>query len=197
MALELRIEPFDGPAGSRLVADLTADLDVRYADVDDPPACALSPAERAAREAARAAEREADGAAYAAEVSPADVVAPVGAFLVAYLDGEPVGCGAVKRHADGVAEVKRVWVAPAARGRGVARALMARLEAEAAALGYRSALLETGLRQPEAVALYTALGYRRRAPYGRYRDSPLTVCFERELPPPHPGEQRLAAPPPP
>jgi hypothetical protein len=42
-------------------------------------------------------------------------------------------------------------------------------------------VLETGLRQPEAIALYTALGYRRRSPYGRYRDSPLTVCFERDL----------------
>ena len=176
--LDLRIERYDGPAGTRLVADLTADLGRRYADEDDAPACGRSPEEQAARQA----ELDADEAAYLAEVAPADVAPPVGAFVVARLDGEPVGCGAIRRHADGVGEVKRVWVAPSARGRGLARALMARLEAEAAALGYRRVLLETGLRQPEAIALYTALGYRRRAPYGRYADSPLTVCFERDLP---------------
>ena len=176
--LELRLERFDGAAGARLVADLTADLGRRYGDDDDAPACARTPEERAARQA----ELDADAAAYAAEVDPAQVEPPLGVFVVARLDGEPVACGAVRRHADGVAEVKRVWVDPSARGRGIARALMARLEAEAVALGYRQLRLETGLRQPESIALYTALGYRRRAPYGRYADSPLSVCFERDLP---------------
>ena len=180
MTLELRTEAFDGPVGVRLVADLTADLTMRYADDDDPPACSLSPEARTARGAVLDEEERA----YAAEVSPADVVAPLGAFVVAYLDGIPVGCGAVKRHAERVAEVKRVWVVPSARGRGVARALMARLEQEAGALGYRTIQLETGLRQPEAIALYTSLGYRRRAPYGFFRDSPLSVCFERDVPRP-------------
>lgn len=180
MGLELRHERFDGPAGARLVRDLTDDLTLRYvdADADEPPECALAPEERAARRA-NVAEGE---AVYAAEVGPDDVAAPSGAFLVAYVDGEPVGCGAVKRHDDATAEVKRVWVVPEARGRGVARALMARLEEVAQALGYRGVVLETGLRQPEAVELYESLGYRRREPYGTYRDSPLTVCFERDLP---------------
>jgi GNAT superfamily N-acetyltransferase len=126
--LDLRLEPFDGPAGSRLVADLTKDLGVRYAADDEPPEGALSPEERAARDA----EEE---AAYAAELGPEDVAPPTGAFVVAYLDGEAVGCGAIRRHDDGVGEVKRVWVAPPARGRGISRALMARLEHEAGALG--------------------------------------------------------------
>ena len=177
-AQDLRLEPYDGPAGARLVADLAADLGRRYAEDDDAPACARAPEERAARQA----ELDADEAAYLAEVTPADVAPPAGAFVVARLGGEPVGCGGIRRHADGVAEVKRLWVAPPARGRGLARTLMARLEAEAVALGYRQLTLETGLRQPEAIALYTALGYRRRAPYGRYADSPLSVCFERDLP---------------
>ena len=177
-AFDLRLERYDSSAGARLVADLTADLGVRYGEDDDPPACARTPEEQAALQAAL----DADAAAYAAEVAPSDVAPPVGAFLVAWLDGEPVGCGAIRRHADGIAEVKRLWVVPSARGRGLARALMARLEAEAVALGYHQLRLETGLRQPEAIALYTALGYRRRAPYGRYADSPLSVCFERDLP---------------
>ena len=175
-AFDLRPEPYDGPAGAQLVADLAADLGRRYDD--EAPASARSPEEQAARQA----ELDADEAAYLAEVTPGDVAPPVGAFVVARLDGEPVGCGALRRHADGVAEVKRLWVAPPARGRGLARTLMAWLEAEAVALGYRQLTLETGLRQPEAIALYTALGYRRRAPYGRYADSPLSVCFERDLP---------------
>jgi GNAT superfamily N-acetyltransferase len=174
----LRAEPFDGPAGSRLVADLTADLGRRYADEDEPPQCSLPPEERAARQAAIAA----DEAAYAAELSPEDVAPPGGAFLVAYVGGDAVGCAGIRAHEVGVAEIKRLWVDPGARGLGVARALVSRLEEDAVRLGYRALVLETGLRQPEAIALYESLGYRRREPYGRYRDSPLSVCLERDLP---------------
>lgn len=177
MALELRCEPYDGQVASRLVADLTADLTRRYADDEEPPLCSLAPAEQAARRAAVADEE----AAYAAELSPADVAPPGGTFLVAYLDGDAVGCGGVRRHQGDVAEIKRLWVDPPARGRGVARALVARLEEEAALLGYRALVLETGLRQPEALRLYESLGYGRRPLYGRYRDSPLSVCLGRDL----------------
>lgn len=177
MALELRREPFDGPAALRLVTDLTADLTRRYAEEDEPPLCSLPPAEHAARRAAEAEEE----AAYAAELVPADVAPPCGAFLVAYLDGAAVGCGGVRRHEEGVGEIKRLWVHPAARGRGVARALVAQLEDEALRLGYEALVLETGLRQPEAIRLYESLGYGRRPLYGRYQDSPLSVCLGRDL----------------
>ena len=177
MALELRREPFDGATATRLVADLTADLTRRYADDDEPPPCSLPPAEQAARRAVEAEEE----AAYAAELAPADVAPPNGAFLVAYLGGAAVGGGGVRRHEGDVGEIKRLWVDPAARGRGVARALVAQLEEEARWLGYRAVVLETGLRQPEAIRLYESLGYGRRPPYGRYGSSPLSVCLGRDL----------------
>ncbi len=175
--LLLRAEPYEGPAASRLVADLTADLGRRYAEEDEPPLCSLSPEERAARQAAI----DEDEAAYTAEVTPADVAPPGGSFVVAYVGGAPVACGGLRAHDSGIGEIKRLWVEPRSRGRGVARALVARLEEEAVRLGYRTLVLETGLRQPEAISLYESLGYRRREPYGRYRDSPLSVCLERDL----------------
>lgn len=177
-SVDLRPEPYDGPAGAGLVSDLTADLTRRYTGEDEPPPCSLTPEERAARQAAIHEEEEA----YAAELTAAEVAPPGGVFLVAYLDGVPVGCGGVRAHDVGVAEIKRLWVDPGSRGLGVARAIVARLEEEAVRLGYRTLVLETGLRQPEAIALYESLGYHRRALYGRYRDSPLSVCLERDLP---------------
>jgi len=173
----LRFEPYDGPAATRLVADLTADLTRRYADEDEPPLGSLSPDEMAARRAAIAEEE----AAYEAELAPAELAPPDGTFLVAYVDEAAVGCGGIRGHDEGVVEIKRLWVDPGARGSGVARALVTRLEEEAVLLGYRTVVLETGLRQPEAIALYEALGYHRREVYGRYRDSPLSVCLERDL----------------
>jgi GNAT superfamily N-acetyltransferase len=86
-------------------------------------------------------------------------------FVVAYLDGEPVGCGALKRLDDRACEVKRVYVDPAARGRGIARAIMARLEAVAAEVGYEVIRLDTGDRQPESFALYISLGYHEIPDY--------------------------------
>lgn len=177
LAPVLRLEPYDGRAGTRLVADLTADLTRRYADDGEPPLCSLTPDQRAARRAAIDEEE----AAYAAELAPAELAPPGGTFLVAYVDGAAVGCGGVRGLDEGAAEIKRLWVDPEARGRGVARALVVRLEEDAVLLGYRTVVLETGLRQPEAIALYEALGYHRRAVYGRYRDSPLSVCLERDL----------------
>ena len=174
---DLRPEPYDGPAATRLVADLTADLTRRYTEEDEPPLGSLPTEEQAARRAAIDEEE----AAYAAELTPADVAPPWGAFLVAYLDGRPAGCGGIRRHEDDVAEIKRLWVDPGHRRRGVARAVVLGLEAEAVRLGYRALMLETGVRQPEAIALYEALGYHHREPYGRYRDSPLSVCLERDL----------------
>jgi GNAT superfamily N-acetyltransferase len=114
-------------------------------------------------------------------VDPHDLRPPRGAFVLALLDGEPVGCGGVRLVGPGVGEIKRMYVAPAARGRGLGRALLAGLERAARDLGCTALRLETGLRQPEAIALYEDTGYRRIPGYGHWADSPLTVCFEKRL----------------
>ena len=82
---------------------------------------------------------------------------------------------------DDYAEVKRVYVPPRARGLGLARAMMARLEAEALAEGRGILRLETGIHQPEALGLYEALGYARRGPFGDYGPDPLSVFMEKPL----------------
>ena len=112
-------------------------------------------------------------------------------LLLLAADGEAVGCVAVQPLAHTVpgappevGEVKRLYVAPPARGRGRSRVLMAEAEALAAEAGFRELQLETGLRQPEALALYRGLGYTDIAPYGHYRDSPLSVCLTKTLAPP-------------
>jgi GNAT superfamily N-acetyltransferase len=115
------------------------------------------------------------------EPSPHELAPPHGTFVVAHLGGRAVGCGGIRRHEDGVAELKRMYTRPAARRRGVARALLARLEADARGLGYRRIILETGIQQPEAIALYEGLGYLPREPYGQYRDFPDSRFFEKAL----------------
>jgi DNA-binding MarR family transcriptional regulator/GNAT superfamily N-acetyltransferase len=94
------------------------------------------------------------------ELSP-----PSGLFLVATLHCEPVGCGAVKFHPDTPAEIKRMWVAPAVRGLGLGRRLLAELEARAAASGIRTLRLETNQALSEAISLYRTAGYREVAPF--------------------------------
>ncbi|WP_318307022.1 bifunctional helix-turn-helix transcriptional regulator/GNAT family N-acetyltransferase [Amycolatopsis solani] len=90
----------------------------------------------------------------------AEMTPPSGVLLVATLHGEPVGCGALKFHGGGPAEVKRMWVAPSARGLGLGRRLLAELEAHAASQGVRTLRLETNRALAEAIGLYRAAGYR-------------------------------------
>jgi GNAT superfamily N-acetyltransferase len=90
---------------------------------------------------------------------PHEVRPPAGQFLVAYRDGEPIGCGAVKHRAGGPTEIKRMWIAPAARGLGLGRRLLAELEACAVAGGARVARLETSGVLTEALALYRSAGW--------------------------------------
>jgi GNAT superfamily N-acetyltransferase len=105
-----------------------------------------------------------------------------GAFLVVYQGETPVGCGAVRLLDAETAELKRMYVAPTARGRGLGRRLVAALEAEARALGVRRLVLETGVRQAAALALYRATGFRPIPLYGEYRLSPETsVCLGKGL----------------
>jgi len=94
-----------------------------------------------------------------------EMTPPAGLFLVATLDGEPVGCGALKFHGDAPGEVKRMWVAPSARGLGLGRRLLAELEAHAAANGVRVLRLETNRALREAVTMYRSAGYREVAAF--------------------------------
>jgi GNAT superfamily N-acetyltransferase len=89
----------------------------------------------------------------------ADMGPPGGAFVVGYEDERPICGGGIKRLPDGACEIKRMYVVPDARGRGVARALLVALEDEARALGYAIARLDTGPRQPHAERMYRAAGY--------------------------------------
>jgi GNAT superfamily N-acetyltransferase len=118
-------------------------------------------------------------------IDPADFEDPLGQFFVAYADGAPVATGAWRRSsvkalgADVTAEVKRMYVAPAAQRRGVARRMLAHLEATAAEAGIQALVLETGTKQPEAIALYTSSGYQPIPGFGYYCGSDLSRCFGR------------------
>ena len=90
---------------------------------------------------------------------PHEVRPPAGQFFVVYLDGEAVGCGAVKHHADSPAEIKRMWLAPSARGLGLGRRLLETLEACARDGGARIAHIETSAVLTEALALYRSAGW--------------------------------------
>ena len=114
-------------------------------------------------------------------LTPRDVEDPDTLFLVARLHGEVVGCGALRRLEPWLAEVKRMFVRPGFRGRGVARRILAALEADARDDGVRTLRLETGTRQPEAIRLYESAGFRPIDRYGEYIDNPLSRCFEKHL----------------
>ena len=131
-------EPYDGPGATVLVPDYVSEIRAMYPDwtPDVPP-----------------------------RLTPEDVAPPTGRWLVAYRNGDPVGCAALKRLGPTTAEIKRVYVVPEARGGGVARALLARLEDIARDVGYTTLRLDTGARQPASVALFGSVGYERIADY--------------------------------
>lgn len=113
---------------------------------------------------------------------------PQGAFFVGYLDGRPSATGAWHLRSDvdalgstATAEIKRMFVVPAGRGRGLARAMLAHLEVTAGSAGAEVMILETGTEQPEALALYASTGYEVIPGFGFYRDSPLNRCLARRL----------------
>lgn len=113
--------------------------------------------------------------------TPEQIDKPGLLFVIAKADGKPVGCGAVLPLAEGVGEIKRMWVEPEARRQGVAQALLYGLESMAQEKGYHTLRLETGIRQPEAIALYTKTGYAPVACWGSYADDPISRCFEKKL----------------
>lgn len=106
---------------------------------------------------------------------------PHGTFLLALQGAEAIGSAGIRRHGDGVAELKRMYVRPEHRRRGHARRMLAEVEAWARVRGYRRIILETGIEQPEAIGLYTSSGYAPIEPFGYYRDSELCRCFGRDL----------------
>ena len=106
---------------------------------------------------------------------------PDGVFLVVREEGRAVACGGVCRFDETRAELKRMYVVPEARGRGLGRRLLVELEAEARRLGYAGIVLETGDRQTEALGLYASAGYERIPCYGVYATRALSMCFEKTL----------------
>ena len=101
--------------------------------------------------------------------------------VVAYLDNLPVGCGAMKEFTSSAMEIKRMYTAVQGRGQGIATAVLTELENWAAELSYELCVLETGKRQPEAIALYEKNRYRHISNYGQYIGIENSVCFEKEL----------------
>lgn len=160
--LKLRPVAFDHPDAVRLIAEVQQVYCERYGDEDATP------------------------------VRPDEFAPPHGFFLVGYVDGVAVACGGWRARDDGSdptlrdgdAELKRMYVVPSQRGRGFARAVLAGLERASAAAERRRIVLETGTRQPEAIALYTSAGYEPTPRFGVYRDEPGSRCFAKLLRPP-------------
>ena len=115
------------------------------------------------------------------EPSPSEFEPPDGAFLVAWEGQEPVACGGVCRYDEATAELRRMYVRPEARGRGLSRALLGALEEEARGLRYDFLRLETGDRQPEAIGLYVSAGYQPIPRFGPFADDERSVCLEKRL----------------
>lgn len=123
-------------------------------------------------------------------IDPAYFDEPVGAFFVGYRDDVPVATGAWRLRTDlevdgtsQTAEVKRMYVAPGVRRLGLARAILAHLEETARVAGAEVMVLETGIRQPEAITLYESAGYLPVPGFGFYQGSPISRCFARPLTP--------------
>jgi ribosomal protein S18 acetylase RimI-like enzyme len=119
-------------------------------------------------------------------VDPAEFAPPHGLFLVGVVDAVPLACGGWRVHEEPVGgestvEIKRMYVAAAARRRGLARLVLAELERSAARAGHRVVVLNTGYKQPEAVTLYESCGYREIPGYGIYRDMPGAFFYGKAL----------------
>jgi GNAT superfamily N-acetyltransferase len=117
----------------------------------------------------------------AAAVDPDEFSAPNGLILVGTVDGEPVAMGGWRRAGGADAEIKRMYVAARARRRGLARRVLAEVEQTALAAGVERLVLNTGLAQPEAIALYRQQGYRDIEPFGHYSGSPDAVFLGKRL----------------
>ncbi|MDR1258126.1 MAG: GNAT family N-acetyltransferase [Tannerellaceae bacterium] len=99
--------------------------------------------------------------------------------LVACMDGEAVGCGAIREYSPGTMEIKRMFVREDQRRKGVASSILSELEKWAKELGFTRCILETGEKLPQAISLYRKKGYSVIANYGQYECLPASVCFEK------------------
>jgi ribosomal protein S18 acetylase RimI-like enzyme len=147
------IEPcsYADPVAAKLVAELQAEYVTRYGGPDETP------------------------------VEPGEFDPPDGLFLVGSLDGDAVAAGGWRRVGDGLAEIKRMYVAERARRRGLSRQLLTELESTLAGAGYQRVVLMTALAQPEAIALYESSGYRVAEPYGIYACEPDARFYAKPL----------------
>lgn len=158
-------------------------MEIRPVPYDHPDAVRLT--ELVQQEYARRYGSEGDRTPLAPEM----FAPPNGVFFVAYEDGRPLATGGWRGqyangegYADGDAEIKRMFVIEEARGRGLARRILAALEDDARAAGRTRMVLETGTEQPEAIALYTSSGYAPApSKFGVYRESDLSRCFAKAL----------------
>lgn len=99
--------------------------------------------------------------------------------VVAYEDDAPVGCGALKEFAADTIEIKRMFVIPQRRGKGIAGKILTELEKWATELSFTKCILETGIKQPEAISLYIRCGYVSIPNYGQYAGVENSLCFEK------------------
>jgi putative acetyltransferase len=124
------------------------------------------------------AEKDGDEHAFYAQFNKSDTIRHV---LVAYIDEVAVGCGAIKEYQPEVAEVKRMFVSPEVRGKGIATQILTELEVWAKELGFKKCILETGKKQVEAIALYQKSNYKLIPNYGQYEGMDNSLCFEKEI----------------
>ncbi|MET8676966.1 GNAT family N-acetyltransferase [Streptomyces sp. NPDC004647] len=157
--MQIRAVHYDHPDAAKLNAEVQLEYAERYGDGD------LTP------------------------MDPAQFDPPRGLYLVVYDGGRPVASGGWRAqeeseegYSDGDAELKRMYVVREARGRGLARRILAALEDSAELAGRRRMILETGIKQPEAIALYTSSGYRPTRKFGLYRCEKDSRCFAKPLP---------------
>src|SRR5688572_23603294 len=122
--------------------------------------------------------RDGSGHAYYAQFNKIDAIKNV---IVAYSDDTAVSCGAIKEFEAGAMEVKRMYTLPDYRGKGIAAAVLNELEKWAAELGCGRCVLETGMKQPEAIRLYEKSGYSVIPNYGQYVGLENSVCFEKKF----------------
>ena len=101
--------------------------------------------------------------------------------IVAYEDETPIACGAMKEFKPNTVEIKRMYTSPGSRGKGNATRVLTELEQWATELGYEKCILETGRRQPEAIALYQKNAYSLMPNYGQYAGVENSVCFQKQL----------------
>ncbi|QNK64200.1 GNAT family N-acetyltransferase [Pedobacter sp. PAMC26386] len=101
--------------------------------------------------------------------------------VIAYRDGEPMACGAIKEYGTGIMEIKRMYTSPASRGKGIASNILTELEIWATELAYKKCILETGIRQLEAIKLYKKNGYQVIPNYGQYAKIETSVCFQKDM----------------